>query len=114
MADVPDNGFETVQSRLKLFNALRLPRDVPQQILSNHMFDPKPASALKEVISPFYNGTLPDSVLGGWTKDTCDFVCGYDIFAETAKVKRWAEGRGWDDVGSLPEGLVQHFGTVKQ
>ena len=110
LSNVPDTEFETISSRLELFNALRLPRNATQQILSTAMFKPQPAVALKSHIDPFYSGPLPGIMLGGWNKATCDFLCGYDVFHETRKAMMWAEERRWEDVGVLPDGLVQHFG----
>ncbi len=108
-----DASLETVTSRLALYNAVRRPRDATQQVISNTMFKPQPASSLKDKIGDFYGGHLPDKVLGGWTKETCEFVCGYDVFVETEKAMRWAEERQWKDIDVLPDGLVQHFGDVK-
>jgi salicylate hydroxylase len=109
-SDVADSTLETISSRLELFNALRLPRDATQQILSTAMFKPQPAAALKSRIEPFYSGPLPGTMLGGWNKATCEFLCGYDVFHETQKAMAWAEQNGWRNVGTLPDGLVQHFG----
>ena len=75
-SDIPRNDLDTVNSRPKLFNALRLARDATQQVLSNWMFQPRPASAFEEVITPFYDGPVSDKVLGGWTKETCEYVGG--------------------------------------
>lgn len=109
--NVPDAATETISSRLELFNALRLPRDATQQILSTAMFKPQPAVAFKDRIKPFYNGELPETMLGGWNKQTCEFLCGYDVFRETEKAMAWAEKQGWQDVDRLPNGLIQHFGA---
>ena len=107
---VPDSSLETISSRLKLFNALRVPRDATQQILSTAMFNPQPAAALKSRIEPFYSGDLPGTMLGGWNKATCEFLCGYDVFHETSKAVAWAEQKSWRGLDVLPDGLVQHFG----
>ena len=110
-ANIPNTALETITSRLELFNALRLPRDTTQQILSTAMFNPQPAIAFGSRIEPFYAGHLPDTMLGGWNRTACEFLCGYDVFQETEKAMAWAERRGWKDVGALPHGLVQHFGS---
>jgi salicylate hydroxylase len=111
-ANVPNAALETISSRLELFNALRLPRDATQQILSTAMFKPQPAAALRSRIEPFYSGHLPDTMLGGWNKTACEFLCGYDVFQETDKAIAWAGRKGWKDVGTLPPLLVQHFGSA--
>jgi salicylate hydroxylase len=108
----PDSSLETISSRLELFDALRVPRDATQQILSTAMFKPQPAAALKSRTEPFYSGDLPGTMLGGWNKATCEFLCGYDVSHETEKAMAWAEQRVWRDFGMLPDGLVQHFGEV--
>ena len=109
---VPDASIETMSSRLELFNALRVPRDATQQILSTAMFKPQPAAALKARIEPFYSGELPGTMLGGWNKAACEFLCGYDVFHETEKAMASAEQQGWRNVGQLPDELVRHFGRV--
>jgi salicylate hydroxylase len=114
LSDVPNADIGVVSSRLKLFSAIRVPRDATQQVISNSMFKPQPASMLKDKISPFYDGNLPNKVLGGWTKETCEFVCGYDVVGETQKAKSWAEEQGWKDIGTLPPDLIQHFGEISR
>ena len=111
-SDIRSAEFDPISSRLALFNALRLPRDATQQILSTGMFKPQAAAAFKERIQPFYSGDLPGTVLGGWNKATCEFLCGYDVFQETEKGKKWAEEKAWKGIEKLPDGLVQHFGKV--
>ncbi len=112
LSDVPDSELDTIRSRLELFNALRLPRDATQQVISNSMFKPQSVATLKDKISSFYAGELPNKILGGWTKETCEFVCGYDVEEETHKAKAWAAQRQWQSVSKLPDGLVQHFGEI--
>ncbi|KAK3717613.1 hypothetical protein LTR37_005680 [Vermiconidia calcicola] len=111
---VRDADTSTISARLELFNILRLPRDATQQVLSAVMFKPQPASALGERIRPFYSGALPDAMLGGWNRMTCDFLCQYDVFRESEKAKRWADERKWQWISKLPDGPVQHFGQVLQ
>lgn len=109
-ANIPNSALETISSRLQLFNALRLPRDATQQILSTAMFKPQPALALKSRVAPFYSGALPDAMLGGWNKAACEFLCDYDVFKETEEAVAWAELKRWCNIDALPSDLVQHFG----
>lgn len=110
---IPFNDAVTINSRLMLYNALRLPRDATQQILSAVMFNPQPASSLRSRIEQFCTVKLPEVALGGWSKPTCEFLCGYDVFRETQKAVDWAEQRAWKNMERLPDGLVQHFGELQ-
>ena len=56
---------------------------------------------------------LLDVRLPGWTRETKDLGCSYDVFEETRKALEWAERNGYD--GDLMfdlqrEGVVKHFG----
>lgn len=112
LAKMPSRNTDIIQSRLTIYNMLRRPRDITQQVLSTAMFSPKPASSMKEEIEKHVkiDFELPDEVLAGWNRQTCDFICGYDVFEETKKAMLWAEKSNWKDIASLPPGLVRHFG----
>ena len=52
------------------------------------------------------------TVLGNWSKVTCEFLCAYHVFRETEKAEAWAEKIGWKGVDELPKDLVQYFGVA--
>lgn len=101
--------------RLRLWEALRLPRDVTTQVLSKTMVQPKPATAFASEVRHVYSGYLPDVALAGNIKPTRDFMSYYDAYEESKKALEWAERDGGYAEENLmavmqERGVIRHFG----
>lgn len=101
------NWFETdsVESRLELFNQLRLPRNNTTQVLSDAMFyhkimDLDPECSIRE----YYQGPILKHV-EQWSAPIQDFFYPYDVFREVAKAMEYKDAQG-----GLPDGVIKHFG----
>lgn len=105
------HSAENLEKRLKLYQALRLPRSATTQILSST--NPKLTMAglaeKEKEMRQFYKGELVDWPMGctSWSVPIREFFYNYDILAEADKtVKAEMEGK------SLEEAGVRWFGGL--
>ena len=119
MSDLPP-GAHSLHLRLKLWDAVRRPRNATIQLLSNTAFD-RPEfklACILEEIRRHYIGPLPDAVPTGWAKVNHDFFCTYDAYAAARcalEITRCFDQKQWNDEAFLRAGLqsvIPHFGVV--
>jgi salicylate hydroxylase len=104
LANIADDA--DVQSRLQLFQQLRLPRIATTQILSNAMFYSKVEDVV-ESVRRFYGGPILKVDVGTrlWCETIRDFFYGYDVFGEARKALRYK-----NSPEGVPEGVLRYFG----
>lgn len=108
LTDLPSNfAASDLDSRLRVFEQLRLPRSAATQILSS--LNPQLNQTAKEEklaeTKRFYQGPLYNINAQPWSEPIRDFFYGYDIFEETEKAKEFVGKEG-----GIPEGAVKYFG----
>lgn len=103
-ANISDDA--DVQSRLRLFEQLRLPRAATTQILSNAMFY-MTVEDIEESIRKYYKGPILKAGDGvrSWSHPVREFFFRYNVFDEARKALRYK-----DTPGGVPEGILRYFG----
>ncbi|KAI9695404.1 MAG: hypothetical protein M1820_008659 [Bogoriella megaspora] len=85
-----------VEDTLKLFNAMRLPRNAVTQIMSNAMFYHTALDA-QQAIKKFYTGNLLPAQIEPWTEPIQRFFYAYNVFEQAEKIKTY-----WEREGKVP------------
>lgn len=107
---------EELDTRLQLWQAVRLPRNSVIQILSNNRFfrSDHSTSGVADLIHPFYETPLPTVLPPGWSRPTRGFFCSYNAFDAAERVLAWSKEDGslakLLETGKIPEAVVKHFG----
>lgn len=102
---------DTVEERLRLFQDLRLPRNVVTQILSNKMFYYEGMNDADDAIREQYSGRiLKPGHHEGWTEEIREFFYSYDVFEEARKALQYKGQPGGVPREILSEGM---FGLSK-
>ncbi|KAF2715540.1 FAD/NAD(P)-binding domain-containing protein [Pleomassaria siparia CBS 279.74] len=105
-----------LESRLSLYQHLRMPRSATTQILSstNPNMTMEGLDVKKEEIRRFYKGEVLDYPMGvrGWSDPVRKFWYGYDVFAQAERAMKTGAGGGGGEVewfGKLPESVLMEF-----
>ncbi|KAF2100650.1 FAD/NAD(P)-binding domain-containing protein [Rhizodiscina lignyota] len=102
MADVnPEKDLET---RLKLFEQLRLPRCATTQALSNHTWGNTFRDGFSQRIQQQFQHLLPPPGLNSFSSPWRDFFYSYNIYEEAEKALKYKE------IDSVPDGVLKWFG----
>ena len=102
MSDLGQGG--SVEGRLELFQAVRLPRCATTQLLSNAMFYYNGMDR-EALVREYYQGPLPPPNSIPWCEELRDFFYGYDVFDEVQKALRYK-----DRPEGVPDGVLKYFG----
>jgi len=100
----------TLETRLTLFQALRLPRLATTQILSstNQYFTMAGLDQKTAEIRKFYKGPFPPwPECGPFSYPIREFFYEYDVFEQAGKVLEFREE------GEVPEGMLEFFGDME-
>ena len=94
---------DSVETRLNIWNQMRLPRCAATQFLSNRIY--KETEERDEGVRQWYTGPLPEPDISGWSDPWNDLFYRYDVCKEAEKAVKYKNAKD-----GLPDGAVEIFG----